>query len=101
MIRYFLLSALLYMGCNNPEQKQTTTVNADSGQVQDKTKTIAEPVKTDTQLNHVYSNQRFKDVTVEKLDGDSFRVKGRAQVFEANLSWVVEDGHEELKKGFQ
>jgi len=89
------------MGCNNPEQKQTTTVNADSGQVQDKTKTIAEPVKTDTQLNHVYSNQRFKDVTVEKLDGDSFRVKGRAQVFEANLSWVVEDGHEELKKGFQ
>ena len=101
MIRYFLLATLLYVGCNNPEQKQTTTVNADSGQVQDKTKTIAEPVKTDTQLNHVYSNQRFKDVTVEKLDGDSFRVKGRAQVFEANLSWVVEDGHEELKKGFQ
>ncbi len=48
----------------------------------------------------MYSNKRFRDVSVEKLGTDSFRIKGRAQVFEASLSWVLEDGHNELKQGY-
>jgi hypothetical protein len=48
-----------------------------------------------------YSNARFKEVTVERTGDHQFLIKGKAQVFEANISWVVEDGHEELKKGFQ
>ena len=47
-----------------------------------------------------YSNERFKDVTVMQVGADKFVVEGKAQVFEANISWVVEDGHNEVKKGF-
>lgn len=47
----------------------------------------------------VYSNQRFKNVYVEKLSDTSFRITGKAQVFEAAFSWVIEDGHNELKSG--
>jgi hypothetical protein len=48
-----------------------------------------------------YSNERFKDVTVKQVGADQFVVEGKAQVFEANFGWVVEDGHNELKQGFQ
>ena len=49
----------------------------------------------------IYTNTAFKKVIVEKISPDSFRVKGMARIFEANFSWVVEDGHEEIKKGYQ
>lgn len=48
----------------------------------------------------IYANARFKGVTVEKTGSHQFLIKGKAQVFEANISWAVEDGHDELKKGF-
>ncbi len=48
-----------------------------------------------------YSNERFKDVTVEKIGEHKFTIQGKGQIFEANLNWVVEDGHSELQKGFQ
>ncbi|MGV3632334.1 MAG: Gmad2 immunoglobulin-like domain-containing protein [Bacteroidota bacterium] len=47
-----------------------------------------------------YANERFRDVTVVR-EGDSFRVRGQAQVFEAAFSWVVEDGHNQVQKGFE
>ena len=49
----------------------------------------------------IYSNERFKDVTVEKVATNKFFIKGKAQVFEATFNWVIEDGHNELKKGFE
>jgi hypothetical protein len=49
----------------------------------------------------IYSNQRFKEVTVEKIAEHKFLVQGKGQIFEASFNWVVEDGHEEIKKGFQ
>ena len=48
-----------------------------------------------------YSNQRFKNVTVEKVNDNKFRIKGEGQIFEANFNWVVEDGHDELKNGYE
>jgi hypothetical protein len=54
----------------------------------------------DAQNKNVYANERFKDVTVERISEHQFRIKGKGQIFEAAFSWVVEDGHEELKKGF-
>src|SRR4051812_41011955 len=39
-----------------------------------------------------YSNQRFKDVKVEQTGENKFHLTGKAQVFEAAFSWVVEDG---------
>ena len=49
----------------------------------------------------VYSNNRFKDVTVEKTAANQYLIKGKAQIFEANFSWVIEDGHNEIQKGHQ
>jgi len=63
------------------EQKQTS-------------KDTLPPLKT-------YTNKRFKEVIVERMANDSFLIYGQAQIFEASFNWVLEDGHEELKKGFQ
>ena len=49
----------------------------------------------------VYANARFKEVRVEQTGEHRFRITGQGQIFEASFSWVVEDGHEELKQGFQ
>jgi hypothetical protein len=46
-----------------------------------------------------YSNERFREVTVTKTGAAGFNIRGEAQIFEANFGWVVEDGHNELKKG--
>ena len=48
-----------------------------------------------------YSNARFRNVTVQVIDSNRFVIQGEAQIFEANFSWVVEDGHRELRKGFE
>ena len=48
-----------------------------------------------------YANSRFKEVTVQKLSENSFRVKGKGQIFEANFGWVVKDGHQQLEEGHQ
>jgi hypothetical protein len=55
---------------------------------------------TSTTTSGSYSNKRFKEVKVKKLDDTTFVIKGKAQVFEAAFAWVIEDGHEELKQGF-
>ena len=49
----------------------------------------------------VYSNKRFKDVTVKKTGENEYTIEGKGQIFEASFNYVVEDGHEEIKKGFQ
>ena len=66
----------------------------------------AQKIKTENPIvplpaTNIYSNKRFKEVTVEKIGEHKFLVQGKGQIFEASFSWVVEDGHEELKKGFQ
>ena len=48
-----------------------------------------------------YANERFRNVTVEHVNGGEFRVKSEGQIFEASFSWVVEDGHNELKQGHE
>ncbi len=48
-----------------------------------------------------YSNERFRNVTVEKTGAHTFSIQGEAQIFEANFGWIIEDGHNELKKGFE
>ena len=61
---------------------------------------VKKEVPLKTSLPH-YSNERFRNVTVEKVNGDQFRVKGEGQIFEASFNWSVEDGHDELKKGYE
>ena len=103
-----LVFIVLLAGCNANEQTKKNT-NTDTSIIVD------EPVaaeKTDTSGNvnreppkstapvKMYANERFKDVTVEKKGEHTFLIKGKGQIFEASFSWVIEDGHEEIKKGF-
>lgn len=93
-----LLSLIILVACNTKEGKVATTdpdVSNTTAIKEDETrKDITPPLKS-------YSNERFKEVTVEKIGKDSFLIRGQGQIFEASFSWIVEDGHNELKKGFQ
>jgi len=98
-----LLLVLILSACNgnqNPAFDDDTTpdliVPADTAVVTPDTATTdvhAAPA--------VYANERFKNVTVEKTGTHTYTIKGKAQVFEAAFSWMVEDGHNELKYGHE
>ena len=89
------LAGLLLVSCN--ETTKTPTVPSENAPTAD---TVNVPVQRPTN-NRVYSNARFRQVTVEKINANEFRVKGEGQIFEASFNWIIEDGHNELKKGFQ
>lgn len=64
------------------------------------TKTPEQPTgKSSDQSAPSYENDIFKDVTVTKVNEETYEVKGKARVFEAVLNYSVEDGHNELTKG--
>lgn len=94
----FLLFPLLLVACseNTAETKPAEETKAIAAETKD---SLVE--KEDIQETQVYSNARFKDVTVEKIQEETFLIKGKGQIFEASFNWVVEDGHDELKKGFE
>ena len=95
-----LLSLIISIACNNNEQKRTT-ITTDTLQTVPETTQVPKVTNPDSLLPKTYSNKRFKDVTVKRIGKDKFLIRGQGQIFEANFSWIVEDGHEELKKGFQ
>jgi hypothetical protein len=104
----FVLLAVLAFSCNSGETEKSFEETPDTISRQSKKPVAPEtpsvPVKKDTAQQpgtRTYANQRFREVAVEKLSGSRYRVKGEAQIFEANFSWVVEDGHEELKNGHE
>ena len=95
MKKILLFSIILLGACGKQKSPEEIDVVKTADTVQ---------VKTDlpgTAISKTYSNDRFRQVTVEKMADDKFRVKGQGQIFEANFSWLVEDGHNELKKGFE
>lgn len=95
-----LLSAVLLFACNKKETQRTTIVKDTLMTIPETTK-IVKVVKPENLLPKQYSNERFKEVTVERIDENKFRVRGKGQIFEANFNWIIEDGHDELQKGFQ
>lgn len=95
-----LLSALLLFACNKKETEHTTDVNDTLITIPETTK-VAKTAKPENLLPKQYSNERFKEVTVEPIDENKFRIRGKGQIFEANFNWIIEDGHNELNKGFQ
>lgn len=87
--------------CVNSETKKETPDSADSVKIQsDTSHTIPKSAVVDTLSTKVYSNERFRDVRVERTGDHTFLIRGQGQIFEASFSWVVEDGHEELQKGY-
>jgi hypothetical protein len=98
------LLSLFILSCNSKvsvdvENKTDDTVSVDNTRTDD---APADTVYKDSIgiSPKVYSNERFKDVTVEKTGDNTFTIRGKGQIFEANFNWVIEDGHEELQKGY-
>lgn len=83
-------------GGNTEKVTDSIETSSDSSIIQEE----ANESNVDTSAKK-YSNERFKDVTVKQTGAGKFVVEGKARVFEANISWVVEDGHNELKTGYQ
>jgi hypothetical protein len=95
-----LLSALLLFACNKKETQRNTIVNDTLITIPETTK-VVKATKQENMLPKQYSNERFKEVTVERINESNFRVRGKGQIFEANFNWIIEDGHDELQKGYQ
>lgn len=95
-----LLSAFLLLACNKKENQRTTIVNDTLITIPETIK-VVKKTKPENLLPKQYSNERFKEVTVKRINENKFRVRGKGQIFEANFNWIIEDGHDELKKGFQ
>ena len=90
-LQLVLIAGLLIISC---KPNTTTTTPAEAP-------VVTEPPKDHTIEIGPMSNERFKDVMVKRLGPNKYEVNGKAQVFEAAFSWVVEDGHNELKTGHE
>ena len=97
-VSLFLL-LIIFAACNNSAPKNES-IASDTLQTNTDSIKKSRPV-TIVAAPKTYSNKRFKNVTVENIGGNKFRIRGKGQIFEANFNWIVEDGHNELLKGFQ
>ena len=95
-----LVSTLFLFACNNKETQGSTTAKDTIMEIPETT-TVIKAKKPEILLPKQYSNVRFKEVTVERIDENKFRVRGKGQIFEASFNWIIEDGHDELETGFQ
>ena len=99
----FFATIMIFISCNTKEKSGTITktdtlITTVATTVNDQKPTA----KKDTiSTLKTYANKRFKNVIVERIGKDSFLVRGQGQIFEATFNWVLEDGHDELQKGFQ
>ncbi len=89
---------LAFIACTS---KVTTTTENPQGDTVAVDNVEVPPVIDSTSTAPVYGNARFKDVSVTREDSLTFRIRGKAQIFEANFGWVIEDGHDELQTGHQ
>ena len=100
-MRFIILFSFILVACNNTEEKTKTEQN-DSVKIDTPVKTEPEKEKpAEKPEPKTYSNARFRNVTIDRIAEDSFRVSGQAQIFEASFNWVIEDGHDELKNGYE
>ncbi|MEO6489207.1 MAG: hypothetical protein ABIO04_04630, partial [Ferruginibacter sp.] len=101
MRKKLLILLIILAACNNNEPK-TDSLKVDLVKVTPENNPL--PTDTNTKptspVSKTYSNKRFRDITVDSFGKNKFLIRGEGQIFEAAFSWVVEDGHEELKKGF-
>jgi len=97
-----LIVLICLSACGGGEQK---TVNSqDTTKSITTAKSVTAPTKVDSTIEKiparkVFSNTRFREVTVKHLGNNKYNITGKAQIFEANFSWVIEDGHNELQTG--
>ncbi len=75
------------------------TPNGKPQQETDESDTIASKQQDSVAQPKTFNNDRFRDVSIEKAGENKYRVSGKGQIFEANFSYVVEDGLNELVTG--
>ena len=97
MKQIIFLFCILITSCNKKEK------TAEETQESVRTSDTVQLKKAPSSLTSLkdYSNKRFRNVTVEKGNGNQYRIKGEGQIFEASFNWIIEDGHNELKKGYE
>jgi len=96
----FFAIPVCLLACDGNNNRTNTKEASDSLVATDSLEMVYNGMEiTSPVLSKVYANDRFKNVTVEKVDGQTYKVQGEAQIFEANFGWVVEDGHSQLKQG--
>ncbi len=61
--------------------------------------TVENKPKEQVAAPETFNNERFRDIRIEKAGENKYRVSGKGQIFEANFSYVVEDGLNELVTG--
>ncbi|RNB88004.1 sporulation protein [Brevibacillus nitrificans] len=104
-----LLTFFLLQGCTGegrgepatpsaPEKPPVTVPSETPAQPENPPAPKEEAPKTEPTPS-AYANEIFQEVTVKKTGTDTFEVKGKARVFEGVVSYVVEDGHNELTEG--
>ena len=99
---FALIILVCFCACSGDEQKSNTSKDTAIKITQPPAitpKIEADSTQAQEPANKVYSNTRFKDVVVKKLGNNKYKITGKAQIFEANFGWVIEDGHDELQKG--
>lgn len=91
-----LLFALTFTACNNSSNQNGN--NVDTLLLND---TIESGYKTlpDTSIPKIYNNEQFKDVTVEKIAKNTFKISGATNIKDSIVYWAIEDGHDELQNG--
>ncbi len=93
-MRLLFLGLLFFCSCNtSTDNKTTQTTKTDNT-------TVNEKQSVDTNLNlvksdSVYSNARFRNVTVTDLGNGIYDINGEAKVFEATLNYNLRQGKEE------
>ena len=99
-MKIIIILSIFFISCSENKSDQPQTLE------NKKTITVKEPTLPETDRPAgtepiVYFNKRFRNVKVVKVSGDTYRVTGEGQIFEASFGWVVEDGHNELQKGHE
>lgn len=96
----YIVPILLLLACNGNEKKTEVPQPETTEQEEEKAGEGKEAGDAFPAEGKTYSNKRFRDVTLDRKDENTFRVEGKAQLFEGTYSWVIEDGHRELKEGY-
>ncbi len=103
-MKIFFIFLVLLFGCNTQTKESTSSDSAANRDTLSPTqKTVADTAESNTTepVEKVYSNQRFKNVKVQRLDSAKLRITGTAQVFEAAFSWYVTNGSKEILSGHE
>ena len=89
------MAAFLLLSCNRQANKQPEA-KTDTAPINTTDRIPDAPEST---IRKTAANDRFQDVVVQNVSPGKFRVKGKAQIFEANFSWRLQAGNKELTKG--